>query len=383
MIRFGSCSAVVALVAECALIGCSSDDGTPASTGGSSGNTGGSGANSATPGGSGGAGGGTAERPVIGRFTVFTKVENFQEDSPGPAATDVTGTVNDGPTPDIEGTTPMPAPADATPGCAVYKALHANCDGIGGCGLDSQIPACARAAETGEGTCVCVADDVCQPNPLALNMGTVTVTGVATAAGATQYDLDSVDNKYNSANTSLAYPGMTEGSPLKISAKGGVYGDFELAAHGIKPVQLITPTGGYRILKDTADPSKWQALKVDWNPPDSPDSGNLRVILDLSRHASFVGWVVCDVKDTGSLTISAGLVTQVMNLGSIGGYPELIVIRNNSGTANLGPGKVELTVESQYERFPTIEGYTSCNGGEGQCDANEVCNVAIKMCEPA
>jgi hypothetical protein len=360
MKRFSSSFSVFAVLAvQCALAACSnSDTGTPASTADAGGNT---------------------VLPLVGRFTVLTKVANYEEDSPNQASTDVTGELDDDPTPNLEATTPVAAPADATPGCAVYRVVPANCDAIGGCDINSQVPACAQAAMTGVRTCACVADNVCQPNPEKLNAGTVTVTGVTTATGATQYQLLNLDNAYVSANTPLAYPGMVEGDPIRISAKGGVYGDFEIASRGIAPVQLTNAP--YHILKDPTDPTKWQALKVDWNLPGSTDNAKIRLILDVSRHAGVVGYIICDVEDTGSLTISASLIDQLMDLGNIGGYPEINIIRSATGTTTVGPGKgkVELSVESRYERFPLIEGYTSC--GIDPCPAPLVCNIGKKLCE--
>jgi hypothetical protein len=356
-----SSSALAVLAVQCALVACSSstsnsDAGTPPSAGEAGGNT---------------------VLPLLGRFTVLTKVANYEEDSPNQASTDVTGELDDGPTPYLEATIPVAAPADATPGCALHRVVPANCDAIGGCDINSQIPACAQAGVTGVRTCACVADNVCQPNPEKLNAGSVTITGVTTAAGATQYQLLNVGNAYVSANTPLAYPGMVEGAPITVSAKGGVHGDFEIASRGIAPVQLTNAP--YRILKDPADPSKWQALKVDWNPPSSIDNAKIRLILDVSRHAGVVGYIICDVEDTGSLTISASLIDQLMDLGNIGGYPEINIIRSTTGTATVGPGKVELSVESRYERFPLIEGYTSC--GIDTCPAPLVCNTGKKLCE--
>ena len=80
------------------------------------------------------------------------------------------------------------------------------------------------------------------------------------------------------------------------------------------------------------------------------------------------------------MTLSAGLVSQLVGLGNIGGLPELTVTRKAIGTVDIEPGRVELVVESESVRFPIVEGYTSCLR-DSDCATDQICNTAIKLCE--
>jgi hypothetical protein len=105
-------------------------------------------------------------------------------------------------------------------------------------------------------------------------------------------------------------------------------------------------------------------------------------MLNISRHAGTVGFQACEVEDTGSLTLSASLISQLAALGNMAGFPELQVTRSTSGSATIAAGRIELAVEALVERFPTIEGYTSCADAT-DCSVDEVCNSTTKLCQPA
>jgi hypothetical protein len=300
-----------------------------------------------------------------------------------PPYTYVHGEVYDGPTPNQNIDTQLPPPADATPGCAVYSVGTPDCSGIGGCSIGSSNAACAAAASTSGNTCVCVAKDTCQAFPTKKNVGDVTISGVATTTGATTFQLVNGGNSYNVDvnTTTLAYPGFGEDDTIKVSATGGEYGPFEISASGVAPLTLVQ--NDIHLVRDPSsdDPTRYQALTIDWNPQASANPASIHVKLDISLHASEIGYLACDAKDTGSLTLSAGLISQLVTLGNVGGYPEIGVTRSATSSTRITPGKVDLIVESYVERFPTIDGFISCGEDNTKCPDGQVCNTGNKLCE--
>ena len=301
----------------------------------------------------------------------------------GPAATPsdvyVVGQIYDGPYPEPLVSTELPTPSDATAGCAVYSVAAPSCMDIGGCGASSRNAACAALASSNP--CVCVATDTCLPNPTQVSAGTVSVSGIADTSGARAFQMVNLSNSYQvPAAVNLAYPGFAEGDTITISATGGDCAPFDVIAKGIAPLKVTNET--YDLLKDTSstDGTKYQPLTINWTQPALVNNASIHVEIDISHHAGTVGYLACEVDDTGSLTISSGLVSQLVALGNIGGFPELTVTRASLGSTELAQGEVDLTIQSVIEPTLTIEGYTSCLA-DTDCPVGQVCNRGIKLCQ--
>ncbi len=327
---------------------------------------------------------------VVGTFFVST-TSPAEQFGIAPPSTNVYGTVQDGPTPlppdmPLPTDTPLPLPADATPGCVVYSSIGTNdlCVNIAGCSVGSSNAGCDAAAKTGNNTCVCVAKDTCKAGPNVKNVGDVTISGVTTATGDTSFPLTNINNAYvvDTTKIDLVYPGFDANHPITVSATGGDYGPFEISAPGMEPLTLTLTTDKYNLLEDTSstDPGRYQALTVGWTAPNSPSAASINVNLNISVHGGTVGYLRCDVEDSGSLTISAGQISQLAALGHIGGFPELAIKRHLSGSTVIAPGRVELQVTSSVERYVNIEGYVSCESTQ-DCSSGQFCNTANKLCQ--
>jgi Cys-rich repeat protein len=292
----------------------------------------------------------------------------------------VKGEVYDGPYPAIENEVPAEVPSGTTPGCVVRTIIQPDCIDIGKCGAESSVVACAKAAVTGVNPCVCVAKNTCQAYPTKRNVGAVTVSGVATTSGETTFALQNLSNSYQtSTDVTLAYPGIVEGEPIEIAANGGDYAPFKLSGTGIAPLTLTNEP--YRFARDATgvDPNQYQPITITWTPPVAANT-RIEVELNLSRHAGTSALLICDVEDNGSLTITSNLISQLIAVGGVAGFPELNVTRSISTFASVVFGKVELLVESNVERFVTVEGYATCLTNS-ECSSGEVCNTAIKLCQ--
>jgi len=146
----------------------------------------------------------------------------------------------------------------------------------------------------------------------------------------------------------------------------------------------------FTLLRDSAsaDPTQYQAFTITWDPPGSAGDGGahvdtrIQVVIDLAHHAGSVGHLACDVEDNGSLTISAGQISQLSGLGNIAGYPELDVIRSTSTTLETARGEVNLAIESSIIAPDLrIDGYISCTLAS-DCPSGQMCNSAKKLCQP-
>lgn len=299
-----------------------------------------------------------------------------------PAYLYVAGQVYDGPYPGSFVETALPSPDDATPGCAVYSVAAPNCANIGGCGPLSQDSECAAAAGSSS-PCVCVDTDTCQRFPKLVSVGEVTVSGVADTAGNTTHHLRNLSNSYQIPDgTRLAYPGFAEGDRIAVSATGAECPAFELEAQGVAPLSFTSEA--YALERDPAseDPTRYAAFRIEWEPPGTALDTRMNFEMDISHHGGTVGFLGCDVEDNGSLTISAGLISQLIALGGIGGYPELTAERTLAKSVEMDEGEVELEVTSAKEFVMKIEGYTSCLS-DADCSSAEVCNRTIKLCQAA
>ena len=307
--------------------------------------------------------------------------EAFQ-DNPTTPYVEVQGWVTDAPYHERWVETELEAPEDATPGCAVFSVVNPDCSSLNGCGAGSTVASCDEAASTGVNPCLCIANDTCEHTPSQLDVGDVTLDGVADTTGDKSWQLANVENTYHPPEgMTLAPPGeaFAEGDAIALSATGGDYEAFDIAAQGVSP--LVLTNNDIYLAKDTSttDPTQWLALDVGWEPPESPDVSRISLELNISRHAGTVGLLICDLEDTGSATLSGSLISQLAALGNIAGFPELQITRYNTGSVETKDGNIELIVGAFVERFPTMEGYTSCLL-DRECPTGQICNTQNKLC---
>jgi hypothetical protein len=102
--------------------------------------------------------------------------------------------------------------------------------------------------------------------------------------------------------------------------------------------------------------------------------------IDISRHTGTVGFLGCELADNGEVTISGSLISQLVALGNVGGYPELTMSRWTSGTTPIARGVVNVQIESNAEPGLTMDGYTSCLS-DSDCLTTEICNRDNKLCQ--
>jgi hypothetical protein len=199
-------------------------------------------------------------------------------------------------------------------------------------------------------------------------VGGVTVTGVKTEGGDSSFTMTAIANTYQpSGSVSLAYPPFADGDVVTFSAAGDYFPAFTLISKGVAPLAVTSSSLAL---------SAGKALNLEWTPG-AAGTAKIHVKLDISHHGGSKGQIECDGDDTGSLTVSAPLISKLLGLG-VAGFPTVIITRHALGSSLISAGRVELDVYSIVEQAVTVEGLTSCDADEdcpsGQsCQADQTC----------
>lgn len=224
----------------------------------------------------------------------------------------------------------------------------------GGCVL--QVPRVPFCETPCGGSAVCVDDDTCEPYAGKQDVGAVHASGLATTTGGSEVDLTYIAGTYQVPGTvRLAYPPFAPGAAVTVAAAGSAFTPpFTLTGAGIAPLQVTS-----------ADPAlaREQATTVTWTPPIGGASSRVGVHLDISHHGGTKGKIECDVPDTGTLTLSAQLVTRLLDLGAAG-FPSIEVTRRATSSALVTSGRVDLIIASTVERPVSVPGVSSCTEDE-------------------
>lgn len=227
-----------------------------------------------------------------------------------------------------------------------------------------RVPFCSTACG---GSAVCVEDDTCLDYPIAHSAGQVTVSGLHTDPSQASFVMAPIaDNYQPPAGVSLVYPGLDEGEAVTFAASGDYFSAFTLQAKGVSPLALLNDT----ILLGADQP-----LKLAWTPPGQAGISRIHVKLDISHHGGTKGMIECDADDTGSLELSAALVTKLLDLG-VAGFPSVIVTRKAAGSVTIAPGRVDLIVSSIVEQGVQVSGLTSCSA-DTDCPNGQTCQTDL------
>jgi hypothetical protein len=230
--------------------------------------------------------------------------------------------------------------------------------------LKPSSPFCDPACDATE---TCTAGGVCQSAAVAHSVGTVTVSGVKTAAGESEFSEEPNSTNAYVFGTSLAYPPFGAGDTVRLSTKGGDYAAFTLEAKAFDP--LKTTLTEVKLESGKATALTWTAGTAD---------SNIDVLVDISHHGGIKGKIVCSAADDGSLEIPANLVTALVNLG-IAGFPTVTLSRQSYGSAELAHGRVDLFLNAPIELPVVIPGVTSCNTDD-DCESGKTCS-SIYLCQ--
>jgi hypothetical protein len=222
-----------------------------------------------------------------------------------------------------------------------------------------RIPFCDPGCDVSE---VCVEDDVCEPYPDVIEVGTVTVDGVQTTDGQTRFSMDPVGGYYQpAAAIDLVYPPFSEGDPVTFEAAGNeTAAPFTMSVEGIGPIE---------VLSEAITLEDGQSVLVEWTPAMRPELAVIHVDINISYHGGTRGKLTCETADSGSLTLPGSLLDGLKELG-VSGWPIIVFTRENTGTTEPELA-VDLVIESSSTESLQIPGLISCNSDVDCPDGQE------------
>jgi hypothetical protein len=234
--------------------------------------------------------------------------------------------------------------------------------------LVPRAPFCDPPCEDG----VCTEGDRCVKQPAPRSAGTVRLQGVRSEPANTGIAMEPQMGSFTytaPAELTLAHPPADPGAKIRLVAEGADVPGFQIEAPGITPLVLQGP--------ETLPVERMQPMRLQWAPAGAAEASTIEVSVDLSHHGGTKGEVHCTAPDSGSLEISASLVTQLIDLG-LAGFPKVTVSRQAIGrsdipaSASASAGRAQLIVRSEVMRLISIPGLVSCVSSS-DCSQGQTC----------
>jgi hypothetical protein len=120
-------------------------------------------------------------------------------------------------------------------------------------------------------------------------------------------------------------------------------------------------------------------LSLEWAAPTSKVATLVLVELTIDQHGTSPLSLSCELEDSGSATIPASIIDQLIGSG-VSGFPNGRITRRTADHVQLEAGCVELVVGSPLAVSVAVAGYTPCNGPE-DCPDEQTCNLPLERCE--
>ncbi len=237
------------------------------------------------------------------------------------------------------------------------KATSGSCELLGAPNLF-----CATPCESGT---ICAGDDTCIPTPMKISAGTVSVAGAATTISK---DANGITLDYNET-INEPYPAFNVGDSLTLSAAGEEAPAFTLNGEG---VGLMTSSA------ETVDVVENQDVALSWDTTGASTNSKVEIELTVNAHGGTPAWISCEADDTGSFSIPADLVQQLVDMG-LSGFPRVSITRETVDSLDLSNGCVDFSVTSSLTLDVSIDGLVSCSGTE-DCPNGQTCNETL-VCE--
>ena len=221
-------------------------------------------------------------------------------------------------------------------------------------------PYCEGGSESDE---TCGLDGICVPYPSSLNIGQVTIAGLAR-----DVVMDPIQPGDKYFDTSLPQPAASTGDLLQLRVENSDFGNFDL--HGVAVEPLVLP-------EETLVLEQGKDLTVNWTA--SPGRSRVEVRLSIDQHGASPSTLVCDFEDDGQGLVPAAAIDALVVAG-VTGFPNGSLSRRTLDRAEIDPGCVDLVTQSRRNPDVRVAGFTPCTDDE-DCPEGLTCNQAIEICE--
>ncbi len=206
----------------------------------------------------------------------------------------------------------------------------------------------------------CNEEGTCILHPESQSVGTVTVTGM-------KIDIVMEPAEYSSLYfnpSQIPHPGFDPGADIRLAAEGGDFDPFVLLGAGIGPVVVEDKEEEIPLESD-------EPLTLTWEAPSIEGPARMHIELNINHHGGTPKWIECDVADTGSFTITAEFITELVGLG-LSGFPNVVLSRRTADSVEIAPGCVELIVATEIVLPIQVPGLVSC-ADDTDCSDGQIC----------
>lgn len=214
----------------------------------------------------------------------------------------------------------------------------------------------------------CAEGGLCLQEPATSDLGQLRVWGLETKALQPFIDLELLPTgTYVLLRDSLQFPPFDAGDEIVFEASGGASGGaFVVGVQAIEALEL-TSEEAVPFEPDTPVTLTWE--------PGTVETATLSVTVDISFHGGNFGQIRCETEDSGQLTISAEMVTRLIDLG-VAGFPHVELLRRSQAFVNQGGNHIEFNVVSSKFQLLSVPGVRSCTDDD-QCEAGETCQASM------
>jgi hypothetical protein len=214
----------------------------------------------------------------------------------------------------------------------------------------------------------CAEGGLCLAEPAISDLGRLRAWGVETKGTQPFIELEQLPTgTYVLLRDSLQFPPFEAGDEVVFEASGGSVGDaFVVGVTAIEGLEL-TSTDAVPFEPDSPVTLTWI--------PGSVDAATMLVTVDISFHGGNFGQIRCQTEDSGQLTISAEMVTRLIDLG-VAGFPHVELLRRSQAFVNQGGNHIEFNVVSSKFQLLSVPGVRSCTDDD-QCEEGETCQASM------
>lgn len=222
-------------------------------------------------------------------------------------------------------------------------------------------PHCAEGCGPDE---TCDFDGECLPYPTDLDLGTVSVLGLAV-----DVEMEPRTPGAHYFDTTLPHPALAADDLITVVTAGAL-GPQRLYGVGMEDLEPVSEQ--WLLVRG-------EALVVEWTAPTGLARSKVSLHIDIDQHGSSPASVHCDFPDTGSAEVPAAMVDALISAG-VSGFPSGSLSRRTQDHQLVEAGCFDFTVASTRRPDEVrVKGYTPCDD-QGDCPPGQVCDLDIEIC---